>query len=127
MAWTLRLVDRAEQRRLGEVPQIGDVWFAYYLVDDPAHEKFWNARKSPEYVRDWEGKRPPIYICLPGLKGGTVHWCPDEKSHGSEQGWTVTGDVPNLSISPSINYADVYHGFVTHGMITDDVEGRRFD
>ncbi len=42
------------------------------------------------------------------------------------RGWTVTGEPPNLTMSPSVNIVGSYHGFVTNGVIGDDVEGRKF-
>lgn len=40
--------------------------------------------------------------------------------------WQVTGTLPNVSVTPSINMIDVYHGYITNGMLTDDCDGRKF-
>lgn len=127
MGWNLRIIDREKQREAGEPRQIGDAWYADYLINDPDYATFWNNRKSPEYVRDWEGKRPPIYIQLPAPDGGSVHWCIDEKASNSDSGWTVIGELPNLTITPSILMYGCYHGWVRDGELTDDIEGRTYD
>jgi hypothetical protein len=41
--------------------------------------------------------------------------------------WTVTGDAPNLTIHPSINAVGEYHGYIVNGVLSDDVDGRKFD
>lgn len=41
--------------------------------------------------------------------------------------WTVNGDPPNISVSPSINAVGDYHGWLQNGVLSDDCEGRRFD
>lgn len=122
MAWQLRLVERGNTWDAETRPKIGDVWFAHYLTQDADHRSLWDGIKSDEFTRDWEGKRPPICIALPGFKGSTVVWIPDQKP-----GWTVTGEAPNLTVTPSINVEGVYHGFIQNGMITDDLEGRKYD
>jgi len=79
---------------------------------------------SPEYIRDWHGKRPPIQVMLPN----NHLWCVDYKFSGKENGWTVTGDAPNITTMPSINSLCVngYHGWLQNGILTDDIEGRTY-
>lgn len=42
---------------------------------------------------------------------------------GYYDGWTVTGEPPNITVSPSVNFDDEgvrhYHGFVQNGVIGD--------
>jgi hypothetical protein len=40
--------------------------------------------------------------------------------------WRVTGELPKVTVEPSINMIGVYHGYITSGVITDDCEGRKF-
>lgn len=40
--------------------------------------------------------------------------------------WTRTGEPPNVTVTPSINHQGVYHGWLTNGALTDDVDGRVF-
>ena len=79
---------------------------------------------SEFYVRDWAGKRLPLAVVLPDYS----HWVVDQKStiRGSNQfgpGWTITGDAPNLTASPSID-TGTYHGFLQNGILTPDLENR---
>jgi hypothetical protein len=73
---------------------------------------------SPHYWRDWSAKRPPI--CIVGPNG--EEWEIDRKASNGD-GWTVTGEWPNITCSPSIVLRG-YHGFLQGGQFTDDVEGR---
>ena len=67
---------------------------------------------SPHYWRDWAGKRPPIAIICPnGCEWEIDRW----SSNGT--GWTVTGDLPNITCAPSIICGD-YHGFLRNGEFT---------
>jgi hypothetical protein len=78
---------------------------------------------SKFYWRDWADKRPPIAVVCPN---GEI-WEIDRKSSNGE-GWTVSGEWPNLSCSPSI-VVEGYHGFLgisgaPPGKFTSDIEGR---
>lgn len=79
---------------------------------------------SPEYIRDWHGKRPPIQVILPN--GHLL--CVDYKFSGKEHGWVVTGEAPNITLSPSINSLSNpgYHGWLQNGILNDDLEGRAY-
>lgn len=74
---------------------------------------------SIHYWRDWARIRPPIMVICPG--GG--HWCPDQGSSNGT-GWTVTGEAPLITASPSIWVSQgqgpprEYHGFLQNGVFT---------
>jgi hypothetical protein len=73
---------------------------------------------SPHYWRDWADKRAPICVVCPnGEQWEIDRW----SSNGT--GWTVTGDLPNITCAPSI-VVDGYHGFLRNGEFTADIEGR---
>ena len=75
---------------------------------------------SPHYWRDWADKRPPICVVCPNGETWEIdRW----SSNGT--GWTVTGDPPNITCSPSI-IAGNYHGFLRDGAFTDDLERRTY-
>jgi hypothetical protein len=114
VSWPLRLVDPADLRARGEQPQPGDVWFAPWLLDVPG-------LLSVHYERDSRGKRPPIIVRCPD----GADWCPDRPSTNGS-GWTVTGDAPRFTASPSIASIGGYHGFLRDGVLTDDVEGKHW-
>ena len=79
-----------------------------------------------DYYREQNTGRRPLFVILPGrhlfLVDGKC-W-KDGKAYG---GWTVTGDAPNITISPSINIGGNYHGWLQNGVISEDCEGRKFD
>lgn len=77
---------------------------------------------SIHYWRDWARIRPPLIIVGPG--GG--HFCPDQASSNGT-GWTVTGEAPNITVSPSIWLSQgkgaprEYHGFLNAGVFSGPV------
>lgn len=111
MPWACRLVpaDKAPK-------EVGDMWYAPWLLDGK-----WGL--SPEYQSDWHKKRHPVVVYLPDR----IDFCPDLCADGTNSGWTVTGETPNLTFSPSVNILGMWHGYVRDGQITDDIEGRRYD
>jgi hypothetical protein len=78
---------------------------------------------SEHYWRDWSHIRPPINLILPN----SCEFCPDRKSSNGT-GWTITGEWPDISITPSINDPG-YHGWLgsngtSPGCFSNDLEGR---
>lgn len=126
MSWRCVLFESYEAARAaggGRAP-VGAMWPASWLVD-PADD--WIASYlSPKYQREWMAKRPPFIVKLPDGS----EFCIDSRATSGGQfhgdGWTVTGDVPNVTLSPSINIVGSYHGWIQNGVITDDCEGRQF-
>lgn len=79
---------------------------------------------STHYWRDHAAFRPPITVVCPD--GG--QWCIDQKSNNGD-GWTVTGELPNITCSPSIVMGknpegQHYHGFLQNGAFTPDLDGQ---
>ncbi len=73
---------------------------------------------SIHYWKDWSHIRPPICVVCPNGE----QWEIDRKSSNGT-GWTVKGEWPNLTCSPSI-VVEGYHGFLKDGLFTADTEGR---
>lgn len=100
MAWRLHLVqDRPRAGPDGQIP-VGTMW--------------------PAKRGDEEG-----YCVL--LPGGVWWWTYQHAEGG--QGWQVT--VPpegpeHMTVSPSIDIADGWHGWIQNGVISDDVSGKQF-
>lgn len=137
MPWPLRKIEIAHADRddkgvewwvdaaTRERPKVGDCFYAPQFLHDPLR-----ASLAPRYWLTWSKTRLPIVIVLPSGEW----WCVDEMAHDRNghhgEGWTVTGSIDTtpitLSCTPSINAVGRYHGFLTNGVITDDVEGRRF-
>lgn len=123
MPWPLRLVDieeirqraKAEGKYLNDYLRPGDYWFAPWMAEHP-----WMT--SPEYKRDWQGKRLPIVVQLPD----GLDWSIDgEANNMGGHGWTITGEPPQLTASPSIGTSR-YHGWLQNGVLSDDIEGRHY-
>lgn len=122
MPWPVVLfkdVDAARAAGVNGEPPIGAMF--------PANESNWQASVSANYLRDWKGKRAAMWVLLP-----CRHWfCIDGAAYDAERGyhgdgWVVTGDPPNVTVTPSINCVGSYHGWLTAGVLTDDCEGRTY-
>lgn len=86
---------------------------------------------SKHYLEQVASIRPPIVVLLPTRSGGAVPWCidwfPTDEPDGA---WTVdvpwplvVGAKPDITVAPSINAAGLYHGYLQHGVLTDDLGG----
>lgn len=120
MPWQCKMVanrDTAEE--------IGDMYFSEHY--DETHTSEFTRPLSPEYQRDWLGKRAPLFVMTPAGP-----WCVDAQSTDGNgnftgHGWTVTGTPPNITVTPSINMVGTYHGWLTNGVLSDDLEGRTYN
>ena len=104
-------------------PQPGDMWPVPGWLEVPGLRNL----IAPEYFQRWHGRRPPLIVRLPNGDD----FCIDSKPSVGGSGWDVTGEPPNITTSPSIasnNWSREhgYHGFLTSGVLSDDVEGRTF-
>lgn len=103
----------------------GTMWYCpwYHDPNDPSdiadlesgHTRLF---LSEHYIRDWARIRPPIMVLCPN---GSM-WCVDQKSSNGN-GWTVTGEIPNITAMPSI-VVPGYHGWLKDGEFSEDIEGR---
>ena len=126
MAWKVHLLTEEEQRAYFDgkyTPKVGDMWFSKWRLEDMPHFI------SPYYFQHWASKRPPLDIALPSSEGwGYVQHCIDMRtiSNGvpNENGWVVTGEPENITVSPSINLVGIYHGWLQNGVLSEDCEGR---
>jgi hypothetical protein len=109
-----------------EHKRVGDMWPAPWMVEGKYGET--EARKylSTSYYRDHFGKRPPLVVKLPDGS----EFCVDSQymtgGVGNGNGWTVTGTPPLITVAPSVNIVGSYHGWISNGEISNDVEGRSF-
>lgn len=125
MSLQCQLIDNDDPEFSEKIKQPGAMWFCPWYcgpTDDQAEQipDF----LSIHYLNDWKGKRAPIAVRCPN--GGV--WVPDQKSSNGT-GWTVVGDAPNITCTPSIDIktgAKGYHGFLQNGIFTDDLEGRTY-
>jgi len=100
---------------------------AIYSADWLDDEEHMSDLLSDYYRQQWRGRRKPLTVVLPD----NTHWVVDQKSTIRGQpnqwgpGWTITGDAPYLTASPSID-TNTYHGFLQSGVLTPDLEGRTY-
>lgn len=101
----------------------------FYLPKDADMDEWpWylaEKERLSDYYHQHNSHRQPLFVVLPNhtlfLIDGKCFT--NGRSYG---GWTITGDTPNITVSPSINIGGGYHGFLTNGVIGEDVEGRKF-
>ncbi len=90
---------------LREMP-IGGMWDAYWLDAD----KF----RGPD-GKSW-------CVMMPGGQEWIVY---GPSSDGKP--WSVKGFPPGITVQPSIGVGKLYHGFIKGGIITEDVENRKYE
>jgi hypothetical protein len=139
MSWPCRLIEYTKEVN-GKTLQVGDMFFYTppegYDVDKdedgwdwPGH--FCRQEVLSGYYKANNSHRPPLFVFLPGR----TLFCVDGACWraGSDNkieyygGWSVTGEAPVITMSPSINIVGSYHGFLQNGVISEDCEGRRYD
>jgi len=103
----------------------GAMWFCPWIIERGDYEKVIQGKSafmSSRYARDWWGKRDPICVMLPGGS----HWVVDAPTSdgGGHSGWTITGEAPFITASPSI-VVPQYHGWLQNGVLSDDLDGNR--
>ena len=117
-----RLINIADRVASG---QPGDMWFNNDMLNRE-HADYWKSHYlSNEYMSDWLGKRMPIFVVLPN-----GDWfCVDSRTRDGEetgQGWTVIGEPPRITVSPSIhvleddeqgNERTRWHGYLKDGVL----------
>jgi len=126
VTWRIEYFDRIEDvyAKYGE----SGPWPIGVMYPDPEYlEHRINGKPliSPEYRQVWAALRPPLVVELP-----CGHFCIDMVTMADgvpgDHGWEVSGHPAQLTVKPSINIKNGYHGFITDGVIWDDVEGRTF-
>ncbi len=85
------------------------------------------------WVEKWSDEPDHLVVKLPGGCAGN-EWDIDKgrllnaaKAGRSLPAWTRTGDPPNVTVTPSINWVGMYHGHLQNGTLTDDCEGRKLN
>ena len=67
-------------------------------------------------------------VTFPRWDGTVMQWCVDTFNDSEPRGWAVTGllEGGDLTLSPSVNFAGDYHGWIQEGVLSSDVESRTF-
>ncbi len=137
MSWKLNFIHNPQIGRPDDGWPIGTCWFGKWYFDPArtteadrltylelakAGKKF----LSVHYLEEWARIRPPIIVTLPG----GLQFCVDSQQVRdgvyAGGGWTVTGDLPNITVNPSI-VISTYHGWIKNGEISDDLDGRTYN
>jgi hypothetical protein len=132
MPWPCRFITEQEHQQYkdrGESLPIGSMYYAVHMLEDADIARYYRMHDlSREYLRDWDGKRPPIIVILPNRMPFCVDSCYRDRTtpNPDRAGWTVTGEPPQITVSPSINVVGSYHGWLQNGILSEDVEGRTF-
>lgn len=123
MGWPLREVPFPLDRPVGQYPA-GTCYripLDHPYSDGKTYGETHASRLSPEFLAT--GRDYVVWILLPG---DCSYWCPDFKASGSESGWRVSGELPAITVHPSIDAEGCYHGWLRDGVLTDDLEGRTY-
>jgi hypothetical protein len=88
----------------------GAMWETPYLNHDSFTSTFFKESGRPQ----------PIMVMLPD----GYQWCMDQTASNGP-GWDVTGTPPLCTARPSI-LSPGYHGWLTDGVLSDDLEGRTY-
>jgi hypothetical protein len=107
-----RRVSTGEEFTLNTAP-IGAVWFASWLED---------MTLSSYYETNGRGKRLPLVCNTPAGP-----WVIDYGASNGP-GWDVSGEIDDvhstITAVPSIDQPGRYHGFLTNGILSDDLNQR---
>ncbi len=117
MSWRLRLIEPPPREGFAGELEVGDCWYETPISD--THRLYLLA---PEHA-----DRRPLVVRMPGPVHFAVYGPEIGEARIGPKGWVVTGDPPAITLSPSVHCPGVYHGYIQDGVITDDLDGRRYD
>lgn len=125
MTWRCKFVEYTKER---DALKVGDMFYGPAKEEMQLRGKYtlWvymQCRFLSEHYWANNSHRRPLFVVLPGQH----LFCIDGQEWNSGRhwgGWTVTGEVPDITVSPSINIGGLYHGWLKDGVLSDDVEGR---
>lgn len=127
MTWNCRFVEYTKER---DALKVGDMFYGPSSDEMKLKGKYtlWiymQCRFLSEHYWANNSHRRPLFVVLPNNDLFCIDGqCGEGGNHYG--GWTVTGEVPDITVSPSINIGGSYHGWLQNGVISDDVEGRVF-
>jgi hypothetical protein len=92
-------------------PQAGSIFAMPDYLNEP-----WKEWLSDQYWKRHSGHRAPIVVVLPTAGWHCVDWMQvcDRRMYG---GWDVAGDLPLISVTPSINIDGQWHGWLANGVL----------
>lgn len=125
MSWPCTLVKSIRRGDWEKTESGGEVRQLYWTLADGREVDFnslpvgamWHSSLQPEAYGE-----PSLCVVLPGKVIWHMH---HEGTNGHR--WQITGEPPTITAHPSINYVGTYHGWVRDGVVSDDVDGRKFN
>lgn len=133
MTWRLReypfpftVGDGIMRRKPGEFWRIPLKWKLPLDTEERTYGDVWEPFFSPEYKL--LGLDYDVVIKLPGGTDFRIsHASSESIKAGHPKGWLIVGELPNITVEPSINVIGYYHGWIRGGELSDDIEGRQYD
>lgn len=86
----------------------GDCWYA--TRDGESWCEFPGGRRPILLAAEHRDARPMIVVLPDGRP-----WCLHSPASGSEAGWSVAGELPNVTVHPSIDRRGSWHGWLVEG------------
>lgn len=122
MAWKLRVFESFDAFYAADSP-VGGVVMVGMLpteLNERGHSRIGHQQSERGFCQGF-------WIAMPSDTAKGYDWfCPDRLYQDERVGWLVTGELPAVTVNPSVNIPGVYHGWIRGGIISDDCEGRRF-
>jgi hypothetical protein len=88
----------------------------YRRTDTGEEHLLRDAPPGAMYIATWFHEKDHLHVCLPP-NGGHDYWDVDGPSSNGN-GWTRTGEPPNVTANPSI-LTPRYHGFLRNGWLEE--------
>lgn len=129
MPWTCRMVEykRGMHPRKDGGLTVGDMFYLPPEDKGVGLSVRFVSRGISKYYYENNLNRCPLLVIIPG----PMMFCVDTMAWSNGifygDGWTVTGEAPNITMHPSINIGGTYHGWLQNGILSDDCEGRTYD
>lgn len=118
--WKCFIVQRVQRRTTRE-----DGHTFTHIFKDPKTGKEYVGEDRLPIGAMWINSESNVWgIKIPG-QCGLNRFCPSLEYNGHR--WTSTGEPPRITVTPSIDDKHHYHGYITDGVITPDLHGRKYD
>ena len=135
MTWECKLIEYSKEKNMKTLT-VGDMFY----FDPPAGFEnglgdpngwgwlSWYAGSSllSDYYKLHNSDRKPLLVFMPSR----ALFCVDAMrlfKNERYEGWEVSGVAPTITVATSIHLAEQYHGTIQKGIISDDLDGRKYN